>query len=163
MEEFWETIEEFPEYEVSNLGRIRSHYRKRLIRQTHTPQGALKVNLRYNGKPNTRSVKVLVAKAFVPGRTAQFNTPLQMDGNQDNVQADNLVWRPRWFCWKYSRQLESIDRFYGVGPLVDRKTGVQYEDIATAATSNGLLPYEVQMSLVNKVPVFPTWHLFDWC
>lgn len=162
MEEYWQDIEEFPGYEVSSLGRIRSHYRKRIVRQSHTNQGALKVNLRVNGSTVTRSVKVLVALAFVPGRTEQFNTPLQMDGNQDNVAADNLVWRPRWFCWKYSRQLESIDRFYGVGPIIDRKTGIQYEDIASAAMSNGLLPFEVQMALVNKVPVFPTWHIFDW-
>lgn len=162
MDEFWAPILDFPDYSISSLGRVRNDRRDKIMHPSMTKQGALKVGLVKGGKQYGRSVKVLVAETFVDGATVQFNTPMILDYDQTNCQADNIVWRPRWFAWKYARQHEDLDKYVGRGPLVDRKTGVFYNDIVEAATANGLLFYELHMSVVNKTPVFPIWHIFDW-
>lgn len=161
MEETWMEIPEFPNYQISSYGRVRNHVRRQPVALSLTQQGAVKVNLFADNKHYTRSVKRLVAENFVPGHTFVFDTPIHLDGDQQNNRADNLVWRPRWFAGKYSHQFRYFQKYVGMGPLVDRKTGVMYQDVYEAATRNGLLFEEVELALVNKVPVFPTWHLFD--
>lgn len=162
MDEIWSKIYEFPEYSISSHGRVRNEARTRIIKTSLTRQGAVKVGLVKGGKQHTRSVKVLVAEAFVEGWTEQFDTSMHLDGNAENNRADNIVWRPRWFVWKYHRQFETIDKYVGVGPVADRKTGEIYPDIAQASMANGLLCHEVHLALVNKTPVFPSWRIFDW-
>lgn len=162
MEETWAPIFEFPNYSVSTEGRIRNDERQRLVSQSLTQQGAVKVGLVKDGKQYTRSVKVLVAERFVSGQDDIFDTPMHLDGDQTNNSVTNLVWRPRWFAWKYARQFESIEEYIGVGPIKERKSGLVYEDIVNASITYGVLFYEVKLALVNKIPVFPTWHVFDW-
>ena len=162
MEEVWQSIINYPLYEVSNHGEIRNKNSGRPVRLSTTRQGGVKVSLICGTTRHTRSVKVLVADAFVDGQTDVYDTPIQLDGDQSNVDASNLMWRPRWFAWRYARQFHKADTYIGLGPLCDQKTGLMYKDIYEAATKNGLLFLEIQMSLVNRVPVFPTFHLFDW-
>lgn len=162
MEEIWVQLAEFPNYSISSEGRVRNDVRGRIVRTSLTRQGAAKVGLIRGGVQETRSVKVLVAEHFVDGWSETFNTPINLDGDQTNNNVDNIVWRPRWFACKYKSQFYKIEMYSGVGPIVDRKTGIIYKDVVDAALSNGVLFYEIQMSLVNKVPIFPTWHIFDW-
>jgi len=162
MEEMWIQLESFPNYSISSEGRIRNDERDTLVLPSRTRQGGLKVGLVNNGVQHTRSLKVLVAQTFVDGQTEIFATPIQLDGDQENVRADNIVWRPRWFAWKYTRQFEKIDDYIGVGPLSERKSGLVYQDIVEASLSNGVLFDAVNLALVNKIPVFPTWQMFDW-
>lgn len=162
MLENWAKIPEFPNYSVSDLGRIRNEDYGRIIKISKTKQGGAKVGLVLGGKQHTRSVKVLVAEAFVDGYTERFNTPINLDGNQHNNVASNLLWRPRWFAWKYHHQFEEADRYFKMGPVINRKTGIIYKTIFDAATKNGLLFYDVLSSAINQDPVFPTWEYFDW-
>lgn len=162
MEETWFQIKDFPNYAVSSYGRICNEERGRIVKTSTTRQGGIKVGLTQGGRQYTRSVKVLVAEAFIKGRTHTFDTPMHLDGDQSNNHISNIVWRPRWFAWKYARQFEKIDDYIGLGPISDRKTGLLYSDIVEASLANGVLFYEVHLSLVNKMPVFPTWHIFDW-
>lgn len=162
MEEMWAKILGFPKYSVSTEGRIRNDVRERIVQQSCTAHGLAKVGLSKNGKQYTRSVKILVATAFIPGKTAEFDTAMNLDGNQQNNHVHNLVWRPHWFVCKYSAQFANIDDYRGIGPIVDRHSGLVYADIVDAGIANGYLFKEIKMALVNKIPVFPTWHLFDW-
>ena len=162
MDEIWAKILGFPKYSVSTHGRIRNDVRERLVKQSCTMQGMSKVGLMKDGKQHTKSVKLLVASAFVTGQTDIFDSPINLDGDQRNNHIANLVWRPAWFAWKYTSQFKTVDEYATIGPIVDRHTGLLYENIVSAATTNGLLFYEIKLALVNKVPVFPTWHLFDW-
>jgi hypothetical protein len=161
-EEIWRPIEAFPNYSVSNYGRVRNEDRGRLVVASHNPQGALKVGLVIGGRQYVRSVKVLVGEAFCGGPVGKHDTPMLLDGDQDNVRADNIVYRPRWFAWKYSRQFEAIERYVnGVG-IRDRKTGVEYRDIADAALTNGLLCREILICIPTHGAVFPHWQSFEW-
>jgi hypothetical protein len=73
-------------YEVSNFGRIYNIQTGREMVLSPTLQGILTVGLmseNHDGYPNRqyrRSVKRLVAEAFVPGETDLFDTPIQLDG-----------------------------------------------------------------------------------
>lgn len=169
MQEEWRTIREFPEYEISNYGRVAHKAQDILIRTSHTLQGGLKVGLTENGKQYTRSVKVLVADAFVDGKSPHFNTPIILDGDQNNCSAQNLMWRPRWFAWHYTNQFKNVLDIYRKGPIVEVD---QYGDILEVYMDTyevgitfGLQFYEVWSCLnspYDKKPVFPTGQFFDW-
>lgn len=162
MEEEWRKIYEFSDYSVSSLGRIRNDRRQRMVQQSLATGDVVKVGLVKGGKQFTRSVKVIVANVFVDGRSEKFDTPMLLDGNPRNMRADNMVWRPRWFAWKYASQFLLMDKYVGKGPIKDRKTGEIYADVVEAAVANGLLFREILITLINKAPIFPTWQIFDW-
>lgn len=161
MEIMWAPIQDFPNYSVSNYGDVVNETTGRVLRQSTTLQGALKVKLFYEGGEITKSVKVLVAEAFIESPNELFNTPIHLDGNQRNCRADNIVWRPRWFAWKYTRQFVILPVYINRGPVLELDTQVQYFTVYDAATLNGLLFNGVWESIcLVKEEVFPTWQRF---
>lgn len=162
MDKHWKKIKGFPEYSVSTSGEIRNDARRKPVRTSLTKQGGVKVGLMSGGKQFSRGVKNLVAEAFVPGKSETMDTPMLLDGNQENLHVSNIVWRPRWFAWKYHRQFDMIKTYAGVGPIYDRRSGIRYEDIVEAGIVNGLLFNEINLSLLNHTPCFPNWLRFDW-
>lgn len=162
MEEIWVDVYEFPNYAVSNYGRIRNNERSKIIKLSKTKQGAVKVNFALRGKQYTRSVKVLVAESFVDGRSYIFDTPVHLDGDQENNTAENIVWRPRWFALKYSRQFDNAKLYRKRRPIFDKRSGEIYETILDAAKENGLLCSALLIDIVNQNPTFPTGQIFDW-
>jgi hypothetical protein len=162
MEEQWLPLKEFPGYSVSNLGQVMNDHRESPVKVSVTGHGVAKVGLMKGGKQHTRSLKILIASEFMPQEDPLFNTLINLDGDTTNNCVSNLLWRPRWFAWKYHRQMEFKDIYSDVGPVRDVKTKEVYKDIVEAAMANGLLFEEIQMAVVDMIPVFPTWHLFEW-
>lgn len=160
MDEIWVVIEEFPNYHVSDHGRVLNADTGRILAESRTKTGTLKIGLVMGGKQYTRSVCVLVAEAFVEGRSEVFNTPIHLDGNPQNNFQDNLIWRPRWFAWKYARQFREHIPGQSQGPIVDTVLGGVYVDMWEAALSNGLLVEDVWKSVHSQKPTFPTWQMF---
>jgi len=91
-EEIWKDIKEYPGYQVSNWGRVRS------LNYLHTGQmvvlklsknkyGYLEVGLCKNGKKKSRKVHRLVAVAFIPN-------PLNLPevNHKDENKENNFVW-----------------------------------------------------------------------
>ena len=165
-EESWIPIQEFPNYSVSDLGRIRNTKTGKIVLPSFTKQGALKVSLVNQSGRKTRSVKVLVAEAFVFGKSDEFNTPIHLDMNQKNVCAYNLLWRPRWFAWLYTNQenepQEDRDSRYAKGPIKDIDTGQLYDDIYHVSSTYGLIWWHVYISLHSDKSVFPTNQRFTY-
>ena len=99
--EIWKTIEGFPNYEVSNMGNVRSlaHRDKlnrvqggRPIKPQFDGKGHyLHVGLHVNGVAKTVNVHRLVARAFIPNPCgyAEVN---HKDENKTNNAASNLEW-----------------------------------------------------------------------
>lgn len=162
MEERWAVIEDFPTYHVSDRGRVINSDTGRVLSESQTKTGTLKIGLVMGGKQHTRSVSVLVAQAFVDGHSEVFNTPVHLDGNPKNNFVDNLVWRPRWFAWKYAHQFQEHIPGQTMGPIADIETGVVYVDMWHAALSNGLLVEDVWKSIHTLKPAFPTWQMFEF-
>lgn len=162
MPEEWRIIEDLPRYSISNYGEVMNNHTGRILRQSPTWQGASKVVFKHAGTISTRSVKVMVANAFVEGRDELFNTPIHLDGDQRNNFAYNLAWRPRWFAWKYSRQLKNIPGYINFGPIYEVISGDIYSNIYDACLINGLLFYDVWVSLIYELrtEIFPTHQIF---
>lgn len=87
--EIWKTIEDFPNYEVSSLGRVRG--KRGLLNPYSDKRGYLYVNLRYNGTRKTPTVHRLVAIHFIdnPLNKEQVN---HIDGDKTNNSTVNLEW-----------------------------------------------------------------------
>jgi len=179
--EHWVPMRRFRTYEISNLGRIANRRTDVVISPSTTMQGDLKVNLyqdlgRKNTRPFTRSVKVLVAEHFVPlpeqvGPHA-FDTPIQLDGDQLNCRASNLMWRPRWFAINWKLELDRIRNdpehwdFYNNGPIVEiDRHGIicaAYHNILEVATKNGYLPSTIWKSINTGSTVFPDMKVYEF-
>lgn len=150
------TISEFPNYEISSSGRVFNRDTGREMVLSPTMQGDPTVGLVRDGIQYRRSVKVLVAEAFVPGQTDVFDTPIQLDGDKRNVTAENIVWRPRWFAWKYARQFSIVQpNWYFMGPIFDVVNSIQYKNIIEAAMATGSLCEDIHYSIINETHVFP--------
>lgn len=103
MEEIWKTIDDYPDYMISSMGRVKGLDRKilnrwgngyRLIKGKMLKQGLnryLTVSLNKNGKTKTVTVHKLVAKHFIPNP----NNLSEID-HINTDKTDNRVENLRW-------------------------------------------------------------------
>jgi len=159
MEE-WREVEHFPDYSVSNWGRVRTDKTGRILVLSLNQYGLLQVGLMRDGKQWHRSVPLLVAKAFIPQFSGPFDTPINLDGNRLNNHIDNLVWRPRWFAIKYNQQFRYPYAHPILEPVIDLKTLVVSENSFECAREYGLLEEDVVLSISNRTYVWPTYQEF---
>ena len=91
MKEEWRIIDEVPNYEVSNLGRIKTIKTGRIRKASITNIGYAQIGLHKDGKTVFRLVHRLVAKAFIPNPN---NLPEvnHKDFNKLNNTIENLEW-----------------------------------------------------------------------
>ncbi|MCO4511449.1 hypothetical protein Si110_00724 [Streptococcus infantarius subsp. infantarius] len=121
--ELWKPVKGFEGfYEVSSEGRVRSvdridargQHRKSKIMSVKKIQNTKKVTFFRDGKSKTFTLRKLVADAFL--ETPKANEKLVcVDGNPDNVCAENLKWQ------KKAQKKHNIYRFE------DNKTGEVFE------------------------------------
>lgn len=90
--ELWMEIRDFPQYLVSNHGRVYSVKTDTLLKARSSGWGYLQVMLS-DGHNNqtTKSIHILVAEAFVPGWSDGLE-PNHKDGNKENNHESNLEW-----------------------------------------------------------------------
>jgi hypothetical protein len=157
----WVCIYEFPIYWVNDQGLIFNERTGRIVRTSKTTAGIIKVGLYDKGIQYTRAVSTIVADAFIVGRSEIDNTPMHLDGDRNNVSADNLRWRPRHFAWKYARQF--------LNPRVIYKELFVYEDDETqvytifdTARIYGLLFEDILRSAQTGKSVYPTHQTFKF-
>jgi NUMOD4 motif len=156
MLETWEIIEEFPDYMVSDLGRVANRSTGQLLTMSLVQYGVPTVGLMRDDKQHRRSVPMLVAKTFLPAPPREdFDTPIHLDGNRSNCKADNLMWRPRWFAIRFHRE-RRIGQYEEWPVLVqNQNTGEVFRSIKECARVYGLLETELHLGIANKEPVFP--------
>lgn len=162
MRERWLEIRNFPNYAISNFGRVKNIKFDRPVAVTFNAAGIPIVSLLGSGRRSTRSVKVLVAEAFLPKDNPRFNTPINLDCDPTNNRIDNLVWRPRWFAWKYHNQMRYIDSFMHTGKVRNIKTGIVYSSVTEACLVNGALFVDMINSIYQRNPVFPLYQYFEF-
>lgn len=156
-------IYDFPGYEIDAYGNVYNLIRRnKPMIWSPTLTGEPTVGLCRDGHQYRRSVKTLVARAFVEGEDHIFNCPMLLDGDKNNNRADNIVWRPRWFAWRYARQLVEIEEWYYDGPIVSMLDNKEYNQIIDAAMDRGLLAADIHVSLQSSSRVFPTGDRFDY-
>lgn len=159
--EQWASVADFPDYQVSDFGRVHSDLTDSILSPSLNSTGSLKVNLMRNNQVSTRSVRVLVATAFVADEyNVDDPTPINKDGDHWNNAAWNLAWRPRWFAWKYMRQFtEPVPPEYSA-PVFDTVTGRQFVSTVQAGITDGILWEYIFQSILIGRPVYPTGGVF---
>jgi NUMOD4 motif len=158
--ENWKTIDHFPEYSVSDHGRIRTDKSGRILALSENQYGVVQIGLMRDGEQRHRSVPLLVAKAFILPPAGPFDTPINLDGDRHNNHVDNLVWRPRWFAIKYNQQFRYPYENRITEPVIDLKTGEVSENSFECAKRYGLLERELVFSILNRTYVWPTYQEF---
>ncbi len=90
--EEWKTIEEFPDYQVSNLGRIKSlKWNKiKILVFVNTKKGYNSVNLCKNSKQKNMQVHKLVYEAFVE-KLNKEECLHHLNKNKKDNRLDNLI------------------------------------------------------------------------
>ena len=89
VEEVWKQIDDFPEYAVSNLGRVVNLIYDRPVNGVMTQNRYLKVTLRKDGQATQQYVHQLVAQTFFSGWRRGIRVR-HLDGNRGNNSASNL-------------------------------------------------------------------------
>ena len=92
--EEWRPIPRYPEYEVSNMGRVMNPNRATLMKQRINDHGYYQTQLTKDGKCHTERVHRLVGEAFIEGGSPELDVN-HMDGNKTNNRVENLEWTTR--------------------------------------------------------------------
>lgn len=107
--EVWKDIENYPGYQVSNKGRVRTHnktsytkkhgirhWKNRILHfKSCDKKTGYRVDLWKNGKPKTFLVCRLVATTFLEDLIDTTMTVNHKDGNRLNNNVENLEWLSR--------------------------------------------------------------------
>jgi hypothetical protein len=104
----WESLDTmgFPGYKISSEGEVRSERTDKPLKLSPNQYNVVRVGLmkRDESRQVTLSLPRLVASMFVQGKSATFNTPINLNGDRNDNRAKNLSWRPRWFAVNFFRQ-----------------------------------------------------------
>jgi hypothetical protein len=125
-------IEDFPDYEVSNFGGvIYNIHTKHPVSPSKTPTGAWKINLMNDHVVYTRSVAKIVCLTF-HGVPEKGMVVIHKDENYDNLDADNLMWRPRWYAQERAIQRARVYPLRDI-PIRVNATGEVYPNSRACA------------------------------
>ena len=126
IKEFWKTIEDYPDYMVSNLGRVKSLWfgKERIMKQGINKHGYCYVILCQNKKRKNYLVHRLVATAFINNsdNLPQVN---HKDENKQNNMVSNLEFCDAKYNNSYGTKPERIGKANSIsqkGKIVSQKT-----------------------------------------
>jgi hypothetical protein len=97
MAEKWECIEGFPDYQISNLGRIKSFKQcrgvnEKILKSLHSKYGYLQICFCTKGKIKKFYIHRLMLQTFKPILNSELYQCNHIDGNKRNNDIDNLEW-----------------------------------------------------------------------
>jgi hypothetical protein len=99
MVETWKAVQGWPNYEVSDHGRVRSWNRRsrrasepRVMKPRLDGKGYARITLCHEGQQRERFIHQIVLEAFVGERPTPAHEGRHLDGVRSNNSAANLAW-----------------------------------------------------------------------
>lgn len=158
--EIWTPIQGFEGYEVSSMGYVRRSDNREQLSMSYTHDGSVKVNMSANKRQYTRSVRRLVAEAFVSKPNEKCDTPINLDGDPTHNWSSNLAWRPRGYAWEYAHQFsEPPHPKYNI-PIYNKHTAESFTNVMEAGIYYGLLWRLIYTSCVTGRQAYPSHYVF---
>lgn len=156
MNEIWKTCQQNKNYSVSNLGRVYSRRRNKVLTPKHNHDGYLRVQLYENNKCVFVSIHRLIAKEFCPNPS---DKPFvnHINGDKQDNRAVNLEWvtqkeniQHAWDtglstshynqCGKRYAQLDkdgNVIKIYPSTMEIERELHISHNHISSAAKRKG--------------------------
>lgn len=158
MTENWEVCEEFPDFAVNDYGEVINTINQKRVPTRPNAQGFLMVTLKDSmGHQFTRSVAILVARAFIEVPNPWFTSVIHLNGDRGDCRATNLMWRSRPFARQYHMMFEELP--YRVSVAI-RETGEHFYSLRELCTTYGLIERLVYNYLDKDDNCFPyNWHI----
>lgn len=122
-QEKWKSVQSYNgKYLISSQGRIKSLYKKRLLRPHVGKDGYVRIVLWKEGKQTIAYIHRLVASAFVPN-PHNFQEINHIDGNKQNNSPQNLEWVTRSENVKHA--IKKLGKNIGIAPtpVLCKETG----------------------------------------
>lgn len=141
MEIIWKDIPDFPQYQINNIGQVRSFkYSKEgkllVLTETSATDPRLKVRLNKNNKRYNFSVHRLMMKIFKPVENMDELEVNHIDGNPQNNTLENLEWVTPEENHKHYKEVLIPQRKENGTFAVGRKA-----DILKISFTNGVINY----------------------
>lgn len=161
--EIWKTIENFPNYEVSNFGNVRNSSKNKLMTISIRKNGYCVVKLSFNGISKECKVYRLVAKAFVdnPNNLPYVN---HKDENKTNNHVSNLEWCDSLYNNTYGTRCQrQADKIKKPIKQCDMQGNIikEFNSINKAAKELGILACNISNCLSGKQKSAPR-NLYTW-
>ena len=157
--EIWKTIPEFQNYQVSNLGRVKSlnylHTKKeKILKPIKTKSGYLKVNLCKENKRKAMLVHRLVCETFLPN---PLNLPPINHKNEikEDNRVENLEYCDAKYNNNYGTRIERMSKKNTNNPKRSKKiicieTGKIYHNARDIQRQLGFNQASIQRCCVGK-------------
>ena len=154
-EEEWKVIEDFPDYQVSNLGRVvksdhPNRIRKLAINHAGFPTLVL-FKKEHPGSRYLRQVNKLVATAFLGPPPPKMDSVWHLDGDLENCYADNLKWDMRSRVLEWNDMHRTGTPRYKTPHVMVNATGMIYEN----AYECGMAVSEIETAVVTHIENYP--------
>lgn len=142
--EEWVEIRDFPDYLVSNWGRIYSVRTDTELKPRPSGWGYLQVCLSNSGIRKMKYVHRLVAEHFLPGEDEGLEVN-HIDGDKIYNHEMNLEWVTKSMNNQHSHDL-GLNKGRGI-PIKVVETGQEYSSIVDCAQAVGMTPPGVKYAL----------------
>lgn len=141
-------LEEFPQYSVTEDGRVWSHYTNKFLKPALKKNGYLEVDLHIDKGNFTRGIHRLVALAFLPNpnNLPQVN---HKDEDKTNNRVENLEWCSELYNSNYGNANIKHGISRGI-PVQCIETGIAYFSAAEASRQTGICYGSIKKASSNK-------------
>lgn len=154
--EIWRDAVGFPNYEVSNMGRVRNKRTKMPMSQRISKNGYCMITIKQCGKQHTTYAHRMVALAFLPKEDGKDCVNHKDENKQNNV-AENLEWCTPAYNNQYGTHIErmtstSRDRYGKRVRQIDVSSGKivrEYQSITHAAEMLGATHQAIMWGLAK--------------
>lgn len=143
----------YENYSISNHGQVRNDTTGKLVHAHKNNRGLLYAALFQSGYRHNRSVARMVITEFVENSPHEaFNAVLHKDADKTNVSAGNLLWRPRWYTYKYYMTFSDFGEadWEREVPVYEGTHNIYFKNSILAGMYFGCRPIEVEMNIISK-------------